>query len=183
MEEEVVKKLLELRAYLEERIRQLEEEAEKLRGYLRATEESLADKSFKAAETIPTTPPRVAKADFGQAIPLKTSTGVLLANLYVNENVLKIVPDEKFKFGINVPPFRSFMINRVLESMRAKDGEEVARGELSPDKVLSYDIVLDGDVIREILINNYGGEGRLGEIKSSLRWTLEKMYEKASAPK
>jgi len=56
--------------------------------------------------------------------------------------------------------------------------EAVKRGEMDPDKTFSYDIICDGDVVKEILIKNYGNDERLREVKSKTRWTLEKMYEK-----
>jgi hypothetical protein len=53
----------------------------------------------------------------------------------------------------------------------------VRTGQLGPDKIFSYSIVQEGDVIREIVIRNVDAD-RLRELKSSIRWTLEKMYEK-----
>jgi hypothetical protein len=53
----------------------------------------------------------------------------------------------------------------------------VRTGQLGLDKIFSYNIVQEGDVIREIMIKNVDSN-RLRELKSSIRWTLEKMYEK-----
>ena len=61
--------------------------------------------------------------------------------------------------------------------MQDKDNELVKTGELTPDKKFAYDIVSEGDLIREIVLRNVD-EARLKELKSSIRWTLEKMYEK-----
>jgi len=35
--------------------------------------------------------------------------------------------------------------------------------------------------LTRLMIQNYGGERRLREIRSSLRWTLERMYEKITS--
>ena len=43
--------------------------------------------------------------------------------------------------------------------------------------MFSYNIVREGELIREIIIKN-ADEERLKELKSSVRWTFEKMYEK-----
>ncbi len=43
--------------------------------------------------------------------------------------------------------------------------------------MFSYNIVREGDLIREIIIKNVDDE-RLKELKSSIRWTFEKMFEK-----
>ena len=115
------------------------------------------------------------------ATPLKTTTGELLANLYVDEDSLRVVPDEGMNFDINTPPFMHFLVERVLLKMQERDSELVKAGQLSPDKIFCYNIVREGDTIREITINNSDPD-RLGELKSSIRWTLEKMYEKMKSP-
>jgi hypothetical protein len=43
--------------------------------------------------------------------------------------------------------------------------------------MFSYNIVREGDLIREIIIKNVDDE-RVKELKSSIRWTFEKMFEK-----
>ena len=61
--------------------------------------------------------------------------------------------------------------------MQEKDAELVRAKQLAADKMFSYNIVREGDLIREIVIKNVDEE-RLKELKSSIRWTFEKMYEK-----
>jgi hypothetical protein len=62
--------------------------------------------------------------------------------------------------------------------MRGKDIEDSKRGEVEPDKILSYNVVQDGDVIKELIIQNYRDDDRLRKIRTTVRWTFEKMYEK-----
>jgi len=45
---------------------------------------------------------------------------------------------------------------------------------------LEYEVVREGDVIREIVIRNYGSQRRMREIMNATRWALEKMSEKVS---
>ena len=71
----------------------------------------------------------------------------------------------------------SFLVERILARMQEKDSELVRMGQLTPDKMFAYNIVLEGDLIREIMFKNVDEE-RLRELKSSIRWTFEKMYEK-----
>ena len=61
--------------------------------------------------------------------------------------------------------------------MREKDVELVKAKQLPQDKMFAYNIMREGEHIREIVIQNVDEE-RLKELKSSIRWTLEKMYEK-----
>jgi len=50
-------------------------------------------------------------------------------------------------------------------------------GQLPPERVFTYNIVRQGDIIKEVVIRNVDEE-RLRELKSSIRWTFEKMLEK-----
>lgn len=191
VEKEKIKKMAEFRAWLEKRIEEVETELEGLRVLLEFADTSLLEKGFKRAEMVkPTpTPPQVIPAtlpetalplpamQYGETIPLKTVTGDLLADMYVAEDSLRIVPSKDKNFDMNIPPFTSFLVERVLAKMQEKDHEAAGTGEIAPDKILSYNIIRDGDTIREVTIKNIRAE-RLQELKSTIRWTLEKMYEK-----
>jgi hypothetical protein len=93
---------------------------------------------------------------------------------------MRLVPTEDKSFNVNTPPFMSFLVERVLAKMQEKDREAAESGEIPPEKILSYDISRDGDEIREMTIRNVGAE-RSRELKSTIRWTLEKMFEKVQA--
>jgi len=66
---------------------------------------------------------------------------------------------------------------KILDKMREEDQEAARIGEITPDKILSYNIVLDGDTIREVTIQSVT-QDRSRELKSAIRWTLERMWEK-----
>lgn len=185
-EEEKLKRIAELRSILEKRISETETELEGLRVILEFVNATLLEKGFKRVEMgkpTPTSPTPMKPVDTSPAIgseevvPLKTVAGDLLANLYVAEGSMRVVPAEDKMFDVNTPPFMPFLVERVLTKMQESDQEAARTGEVTPDKILSYNIVRDGDVIREIAIKNAGSE-RLRELKSTVRWTLEKMYEK-----
>ena len=182
-EKEKIKKIAELRALLEKRIEDMETELEGLRILIGFIDDTLLDKGFKRAEivkpvpTSPKTVPPPQTLEYERSIPLKTVTGALLANLYVGEDSMRVVLAEDKSFDVNIPPFTSFLVERVLVKMQEKDREAASTGEFTPDKLLSYNIARDGDLIREITIRNVRPE-RSRELKSAIRWTLEKMYEK-----
>jgi len=73
----------------------------------------------------------------------------------------------------------SFLIERVLTKMQKMDREAAKMGQIIPEKVLSYNIVRDGDIIHEITVQNISPK-RLQELRSTIRWTIEKMYEKTT---
>jgi len=180
-EEEKVKKIAEFRGLLGKRIEDMETELEGLRVLLGFIDDMLIEKGFKRAKIVKPVPtpeavPQPPAAEY-ESVPIKTVAGDLLADLYMGEDSMRIVLAEDKSFDVNTPPFTSFLVERVLAKMQEKDREAASTGEITPDKILSYDIVRDGDLIREVTIRNIRKE-RLGELKSSIRWTLEKMYEK-----
>ncbi len=115
-----------------------------------------------------------------KVIPLKTVNDESLAIIYVEKQTLHVLPDESKNFSVNTPPFNNFLVERVLAKMQEKDNELVRMGQLAPDKMFAYNIGRENDLLREIVIKNVGIE-RIRELKSSIRWTLEKMYEKTKS--
>lgn len=199
-EEDKTRKLAELRITLEKRVNELQTELDQLKALLDFVNSTLLDKSFKKPEIkahLPPTPvselpvqlnqpaPRSLETgapSVGQipAIPIKTVTGDLLAELYTDDENMRVVLAKDKQFTADTPPFTAFLVQRVLAKMQEKDRESASQGEIHPDRILSYEIVKDGDIIREINVANIGAD-RVRELKSSLRWTLEKMYEKMKA--
>jgi hypothetical protein len=191
---ERMRSLVEFKGKLEKRIGKLEAELEDLQGTLETVNSILLEKGFKRADTIKEPPLRETAPSTEEiviepeasahepsisenVIPLKTATGELLAVLYLTENSLRALPVADKSFDINTPPFTHFLLERVLMKMQERDNELVRTGQLSPDRALSYSIIREGDLIREIFVKNVDSE-RARELKSSIRWTLEKMHEK-----
>ncbi len=122
-----------------------------------------------------TSPPQPVEQE--TVIPLKAMNEEPLALMYFEKQQIHVMPDESKKFSVNTPPFQNFLVEKVFAKMQEKDKELVRLGQLTADKMFSYNIVREGELIREIIIKNVDEE-RLKELKSSIRWTLEKMYEK-----
>jgi len=188
---EKIKRLVSFKQKLEKRVEELELELKELQATLEAINSILIEKGFKRAEI--TKPPAEIEAlppkeevmvepspqpsTEYESVPLRAVTGELLATLYVSEDSLRVVPAEGKSFTINTPPFTPFLVERVFAKMQEKDAELARTGQIATEKVFSYNIVREGDVIREITIKHVD-QDRLRELKSSIRWTLEKMYEK-----
>lgn len=93
---------------------------------------------------------------------------------------MRVIPEADKKFDVGTPPFKAFLVDKVLMRMHEVDQEAVRKGELMPDEALSFDIKTDGNILREILVRNITPQ-RERELRSAIRWTLEKMYEKTRA--
>ena len=192
---ERVRRLVEFKEKLTKKVEEVEEELKDLQATLETVNSILLEKGFQRADTIkdlsgkekatlekeieaePEESTHETAVSSENVIPLKTGTGELLAVLHLTGNSLRALPAADKNFEINTPPFIQFLVERVLVKMQERDNELARTGQLLPENVLSYDIVKEGDVIREIHIRNVDPE-RQRELKSSIRWTLEKMYEK-----
>jgi hypothetical protein len=178
---EKMRELAELKEDLERKISGTESELKKLRILLEFVNKTLLEKGFRRAGATETGHPQTSAlppvADQEAAIPLKAASGEILANLYVSQDSARVVVAEGESFSVKTPPFQQFLIERVLSKMQEKDREAVVRGELSQEDILSYDLIQDGDILREIEVRNLTSD-RLRELKSSVHWTLEKMCEK-----
>jgi len=182
IEAEKMRKVAELRGYLEKRIEDAKKEVENLETLLELVNEVLLEKGFKRPELSEPSvskpkPPPPPSAEYKRVVPLKTITGQLLATLYVGDDHLRVVMAEDKNFRVDTPPFTQFLIERVLAKMQEKDQESARNGKITPDRILSYNVIRDDGVIRELIVRNVSKE-RVRELKSSIRWTLEKMYEK-----
>jgi hypothetical protein len=184
-EKEKIKKIAKLRELLEKRAEDMEKELDGIKTLLSLIDATLVQQSFKRAELakpVQTQPKQKAQQHSQvtkqkKGTPLKTVTGDLLAQIYSEKDLVQIMFAEDKNFDINIPPFTSFFVERVLAKMVEKDKEEANKGKLDPDKIVSYDIKQDGNILREITIRNLRPE-RSRELKSSIRWTLEKMYDR-----
>ncbi len=174
MEEEKLKKVAGLREILEDRVRGLETELEGLRVLLEFANNMLLEQSFKRPEVVKPPPPISVAVE---AAPLRTVGGELLANLYVGDNSIRVVPSDDKSFSVNTPPFTPFLHDRVLLKMQERDRESAQDGKIPHDKVFSFELKRDGDAIREITIRNVAPE-RKRELISAIQWTFEKMHEK-----
>jgi hypothetical protein len=192
---EKTKRLVTFKTKLEKRIERLKSELEELQSILDAVNSMLLEKGFKRVEiTREPTKTRFPPSDertltdsessYAQPSPepespisLTTTTGEHLATLYTGEDSLRVLPASDKDFNINVPPFMSFLVERVFMKMQERDNELARAGQLAPDRIFSYNIIREDNAIQEIIVKNVDPD-RLRELKSSIRWTLEKMYEK-----
>jgi hypothetical protein len=193
---ERIRKIIAFKENLEKRVAQLETELKETQATLDAVNSILLEKGFKRvempkepapSETPPQKEETATEFEPGPYVPqpqesenvmlLKTVAGEVLASVLVDDGSMRILPAHDKEFDVNMAPFSQFLVERVLTKMQERDSESARTGQLEPDRIFSYNIVRDGNIIREISIKNVDPE-RLRELKSSIRWTLEKMYEK-----
>jgi len=205
-DEEKIKCLIAFKKRMEDQLEKLREETKEIQNALDAVNSILLDKGFRRGDIkeIPETPvlkevllpkqpepqrvvvqytpepPKPAVQHVPEqetVVPLKTMGDEPLALIVFDKQGVHVMPDESKNFSVNTPPFSNFLVDKVFAKMQEKDSELVKAKQLTQDKMFSYNIVREGDLIREIIIRN-ADEERIKELKSSIRWTFEKMYEK-----
>ena len=196
---EKMKTMIAFKKRLEEQLEKLTAETKEVQATLDTVNQILLEKGFKRGDIkeIPTAPASMPKEvvlpkheieppkpvltqqhnEPESVIPLKTMADEPLALMYFDKQTIHVLPDETKNFSVNTAPFTNFLVEKVFSKMQEKDKELVRLGQLTPEKMFSYNIVREGDLIREIIIKNVDDE-RLKELKSSIRWTFEKMFEK-----
>jgi hypothetical protein len=184
-EDSDLKRLAEMKAYLEKKISESERETDRLKSFLQAVDSVLSEKSFRRvkipARVEPTSAletPEAKEKQAGEVWPITTPEGVHLADLQITESELALVPDTTIKYDVASPPLRAFLVARVLDPMHVKDEELAKTGQLSADKILTYEMADDGGALKSLRVRNYGDQRRLTELRNSMRWTIRRMYEK-----
>lgn len=191
-----IKRIIAFKENLEKKVAQLDAELKETQAALEAVNSFLLEKGFRRAEIpkepippLPSPPKEETTTEFepGPYVPqpqesenvllLKTVGGEVLASVLTEEDSMRVLPAHDKEFDVNTAPFAQFLVERVLTKMQERDSELARTGQLEPERIFSYNIVRDGNTIREISIKNIDPD-RLRELKSSIRWTLEKMYEK-----
>jgi len=81
------------------------------------------------------------------------------------------------KIDVDIPPFKSFFIDRIIGEMKRKDTQDADSGKIQKDSIIDYVINKSGSEIREIIIKNYKEKERVNEIINTAGWSLTRMLE------
>lgn len=198
-DERETKRLLNFRESLENRLNELDQEMQDVKVAIEELDKLIVSSGFRTfttAETMvvkeqpkpkiePTPPQKEAMPQKEETIEgdmnqsnITSKDGTVLGIMYIENHSLTFTPIDTFNFMVDIPPFQSFLIDRVLENMKKTDQERSENGELDPSEILEYQVNDEDGRISSLIIENYGGERRLREISSSLRWAFDKMYDK-----
>jgi len=169
-----IRKLLEIRDELKAKVERLQVELDDMRKVMAEIDKAIVKQGFRQ----PTPEPEQVKPQEGGGSSIQAKDGTVLGRLAIDADTIVFTPREELGFLTSIPPFQSFLVDRVLANMRSTDEDRATRGEIDSKDILSYDVQAEGETIRSLVVHNYGGERRLREIQSSLRWSFDKMYDK-----
>ncbi|MDG6990509.1 MAG: hypothetical protein JRM99_03700 [Nitrososphaerota archaeon] len=168
-----VKKAAELKLWLEGRIAQLQEEIARLNETLGYVDANLRASTFRPAiemmaETKEAPEVRELKRDKG---------GQVIATASITADAVSIEPTG-VALNASTPPFKSFLLGKILQGMKAGDEALVKSGKLAKGEELRFDVEEANGSISKVIIENYREKARLSEILSTVSWTFSRMLEK-----
>jgi len=168
------KRTAELKLWLEQRIAELQEEMERLKETLSYVDNNLRATTFKQANEMMSESKeaheiRELKRDKG---------GQVVATATVTSDAVAIEPIRGVVLKTSTPPFKSFLVGKILQGMRTKDEELVSSGKLAKGAELRFDVDEANGTVLKLVIENYRDKPRLNEILSTVAWTFSRMLEK-----
>jgi len=169
-----VKKAAELKLWLEGRIAELQAEIDKLEETLGYVDTTLRASTFR---------PAIDMLEEAKEVPeirelKRDKGGQVIATAAITTDSLSVEPKEGVSLKAMTPPFKSFLITKILQGMKTKDEELVAAGKLAKGLELRFDVEETNGFVSKLTVENYRDKTRLNEILSTVNWTFSRMLEK-----
>jgi len=172
--EREVKKAAEHKLWLEGKIAELQDEIERLKESLGYVDAILRASTFKSADEM-----IAGSTELPDVSELKRDKGnQVVAKASVTPESVSIEPVEGVALRSATPPFKSFLISKILQGMKAGDLDLISKGKLGTGSELKYDVEERNGMIERLVIENYREKARLREILNTVAWTFSRMLEK-----
>ena len=187
---EQIQKMLELKESLIDKMAKHQDELDFLQKNLDVLDVVLKGSSFTKASSLPrkaetkvekeepSAETKVEKKHTTESIQIKKNKdGEVIANAFVTPEKISIIMSEGIGLTDEIPPLRSFFIERIIGEMKKIDSADVKNGKIDQSSVIDCVINKNGQSIREIIIKNYRQKERLDEIINTATWSLTRMLE------
>ena len=186
--DEQIQKMLELKESIIDKMAKHQEELDFLQKNLDILDVVLKGSSFTKASSLPRSTEPVTKEPEEEKIEAeeekpesiqikKNKDGEVIANAFVTPEKISIILNEGIGLTDEIPPLRSFFIERIIGEMKKIDSTDVKNGKIDENSVIDCIINKNGPAIREIIIKNYRQKERLDEIINTATWSLTRMLE------
>ena len=192
--DEQIEKMLELKESIVDKMAKHQDELDFLQKNLDILDVVLKGSSFTKASSLPRKSESIVetvvkkeepivetvvkKEDTSESIQIKKNKdGEVIANAFVTPEKISIIMSEGIGLTDEIPPLRSFFIERIIGEMKKIDSADVRNGKIDQSSVIDCVINKNGPAIREIIIKNYRQKERLDEIINTATWSLTRMLE------
>ena len=177
-----IEKMLELKESIVDKMAKHQDELDFLQKNLDVLDVVLKGSSFTKASSLPRkAETKVEKKHTTESIQIKKNKdGEVIANAFVTPEKISIIMRDGIGLTDEIPPLRSFFIERIIGEMKKIDSVDVKNGKIDQGSVIDCVINKNGPAIREIIIKNYRQKERLDEIINTATWSLTRMLENSA---
>jgi len=186
--DEQIRKILELKETIIEKMSKYQDEIDFLQKNLDVLDVVLKGSSFTKASTLAK---NITKEEpdildtHEDSLEVKkqiidSKDGGVIANAFVTPEQVSIVLEDGIGLTPEIPPLKTFFIERIIGEMKKSDDVAVKDGKINQESVIDCIINKNGSAIREIIIKNYRQKERIDEIINTATWSLTRMVENSS---
>ena len=188
--DEQIRKMLELKETIIEKMSKYQDEIDFLQKNLDVLDVVLKGSSFTKASTLAKNITKQKEPDIldtpeEDSLEVKkqiidSKDGGVIANAFVTPDQVSIVLEDGIGLTPEIPPLKTFFIERIIGEMKKSDDVAVKDGKINKESVIDCIINKNGSAIREIIIKNYRQKERIDEIINTATWSLTRMVENSS---
>ena len=187
--DEQIRKMLELKETIIEKMSKYQDEIDFLQKNLDVLDVVLKGSSFTKASALAKNTTIEEEPDIldthEEPLEVKkqiidSKDGGVIANAFVTPNQVSIVLEDGIGLTPEIPPLKTFFIERIIGEMKKSDDVAVKDGKINKESVIDCVINKNGSAIREIIIKNYRQKERVDEIINTATWSLARMVENSS---
>ena len=187
--DEQIRKMLELKETIVEKMSKCQDEIDFLQKNLDVLDVVLKGSSFTKASALAKNITKEEEPDIldTHEDPLEvkkqiidSKDGEVIANAFVTPDQVSIILEEGIGLTPEIPPLKTFFIERIIGEMKKSDDVAVKDGKINQESVIDCIINKNGSAIREIIIKNYRQKERIDEIINTATWSLTRMVENSS---
>jgi hypothetical protein len=187
--DEQIRKILELKETIIEKMSKCQDEIDFLQKNLDVLDVILKGSSFTKASALAKNITKQEEPDIldTHEDPLEvkkqiidSKDGEVIANAFVTPDQVSIVLEDGIGLTPEIPPLKTFFIERIIGEMKKSDDVAVKDGKINQESVIDCIINKNGSAIREIIIKNYRQKERIDEIINTATWSLTRMVENSS---
>ena len=187
--DEQIRKMLELKETIVEKMSKCQDEIDFLQKKLDVLDVVLKGSSFTKASALAKNITKEEEPDIldTHEDPLEvkkqiidSKDGEVIANAFVTPDKVSIVLEDGIGLTPEIPPLKTFFIERIIGEMKKIDDVDVRDGKINKESVIDCIINKNGSAIREIIIKNYRQKERIDEIINTATWSLTRMVENSS---
>lgn len=159
-----------LKSLLKERIDQLSKEVEILKMCLEILSEKPTAAQQKTSETKVEVkvekPVQKAKTPERKLLTSISEGGENIANIYVEEDKIIVVPGKNVKVDVNSRDFKDFFVKKVLFGLKKEKPS------------ISYEVKDVNGTLKEVIIKNVTEERDVKRIEGAVKWTFSRFISK-----